>query len=100
MITPVAGRARIIEYEILTPTESRWLRPLADQLKRRLGRIGEVGVLRCVGEDGVAVTLVGDAEYTRTILTNGAASDPDGVLLPREKFPVALDGWPYRLESA
>jgi hypothetical protein len=101
MIAPVSGgKARIIEYEIRAPSESKWLNSLADPLRRRLGRLPEVGILRCVSEDGEAITLVGDAEYTRTILTNGVASDPSGVELPKEKFPVSLDGWPYRLESA
>jgi hypothetical protein len=37
---------------------------------------------------------VGDPGHLRKLLTSGQASDPDGVTLKRESFPVVITGWP------
>jgi hypothetical protein len=40
--------------------------------------------------------VVGNAEDFQELLNSGAASHPSGMTLPREKFPVVVDGWPPR----
>jgi hypothetical protein len=86
------GAVRTIEYEIV-PTS---LAPLA--VKTRLlhdhpGTRGQIAVLRCVDYRGEKVTVLGSADHFQKLLESGAASDPSGVMLPKEAFPVVIDGW-------
>lgn len=95
----VPDRTRIIEYEIVTWTDSG-AAMVGGALSRGSCLSGpEVAVLRCVQPDGTKVTLVGEAGYARHLLANGEASDPAGVSLPHDKFPIIQRGWPGRLAS-
>jgi hypothetical protein len=53
----------------------------------------ECGMLLCVDDDGEPWTLLGDAEYVRTLETA-----PDwisrGLVIPWKKFPERRRGWP------
>ncbi len=95
---PVSETVRIIEYEILSPTELARLPHLADRPVGRVQNLSEVGVLRCVNRHGEKVTLVGDGRYMRRLVQTGAAADPAGVRLSAGKFPVVKQGWPGRLQ--
>jgi hypothetical protein len=76
---------------ILRPREHRFADASASEalgLERR-----EHGMLLCLDEEGGHWTLLGDAEYLRTLL-----AAPDRLLrdlaIPAEKFPVRRRGWP------
>lgn len=53
----------------------------------------EYGVLMCEREDGHRVTLIGDPDYTRTLIH----ATPDvraSFELPSERYSIERDGWP------
>jgi hypothetical protein len=56
--------------------------------------MNQVAVLRCVDDRGRKLTAVGDATQLRSLLASGAASDPAGMALPEQDFPVVVSGWP------
>jgi hypothetical protein len=81
---------------ILRPRDHAFLDPERAEamgLDRR-----EHGMLLCVDQDGGRWTLVGDAEYLRTLLVA-----PDGVIrnlaIPGGKFPTRWPGWPEDWKS-
>jgi hypothetical protein len=53
----------------------------------------EHGMLLCLDDGGGRWTMVGDAEYVRTL---DAAPDwvSNGLVIPGRKFPVRRKGWP------
>lgn len=59
----------------------------------------ECGMLLCVDDDEGRWTLLGDAEYVRTL---DAAPDwiSRGLVIPWEKFPVRRRGWPESWDPA
>jgi hypothetical protein len=58
-----------------------------------LGNSSQVAVLRCVDDHGDRLTAFGDSDHLRRLLDSGEASDPAGMALFRETFPVVLEGW-------
>jgi hypothetical protein len=46
-----------------------------------------------VDHQGRKLTVVGDGQKVKTLLANGQASDPDGMSLTSQVFPVILPGW-------
>jgi hypothetical protein len=53
----------------------------------------EYGVLMCEREDGHKVTLLGDAECTRTLI-HASEAVRAGLEIPWERYPIERDGWP------
>jgi len=53
----------------------------------------ELGVLRCVDHLGKKVTLVGQAVLVQNLVASGKASDPGGMTLSEQSFPVIVNGW-------
>jgi hypothetical protein len=52
-----------------------------------------LGVLRCVDHLGKKVTLVGQAVLVQNLVASGKASDPGGMTLSEQSFPVIVNGW-------
>jgi hypothetical protein len=68
-------------------------------LKEALGAAPQVGFIRCVTDQGRKVTFASGAKATKQLIRSGAASDPNGVVISKDDFPVMLEGWPYRLRK-
>lgn len=85
------GAVRAIEYEIVPLTLAPM--PVANHLMADPGAFRHVAVLRCVDSRGEKVTVLGRADQFQELLESGAASNPSGVTLPRDAFPVVVDGW-------
>ena len=88
-----------LEYAMLTPEEMgsrsayRKTCERAGLVKRRFG----YGVLMCRDEQGKHWTLVGDPEYTRTLVAASDLSDRSllaGLEIPEDKYPIKREGWP------
>jgi hypothetical protein len=92
------GAVRTIEYEIV-PTSRAPQAAKTHLSADHLGERGHVAVLRCVDYRGEKVTVLGSADHFQALLESGAASDPSGVMLPKEAFPVVLDGWSVATEE-
>jgi hypothetical protein len=93
-VPAVSMKMRVIEYEILTWAESRRI----TVLKMPVKPVGpEIGVLRCVDPGGQKLTFNGSATVARRLVASGRASDPGGVELTKDKFPIVRDGWPGRI---
>ena len=58
----------------------------------------EYGVLMCEREDGGRVTLVGDVDYTRTLI-QAPPSVRATLEIPSERYPIERDGWPPEWEQ-
>jgi hypothetical protein len=84
---------RAIEYEMVTVSRAVRMSLAARQVKEHLGNASEVAVLRCVNDHGERLTAFGDSDHLRRLLKSGEASDPAGMTLRRETFPVVLEGW-------
>ena len=65
----------------------------AVSFEEHLGEQTRVAVLHCVDPQGERLTAFGDGEHLRRLLASGEASDPAGMTLPAESFPVILRGW-------
>jgi hypothetical protein len=87
------GLVRAIEYEIVPSARVASIGLAADQVKTRLRSVSQLGVLRCVDHRGRKLTLVGDARQVKKMLANGQASDPGGMRLTPQVFPVIMKGW-------
>jgi hypothetical protein len=87
------GSVRAIEYEVMSRRRATGIGLTDKHLKGDLGAMSELAVLRCVDDRGTRLTFVGDPGQLRKLLSSGQASDPDGVRLGRESFPVVLSGW-------
>jgi len=85
------GAVRAIEYEIVPLTLAPL--PVANHLLGDPTAFRHVAVLRCVDSRGEKVTVLGRADQFQQLLESGAASNPSGVTLPRDAFPVVIDGW-------
>lgn len=95
----MSGGIRIIEYEVVPWSDLDRMGDLATLLKKVMQIGSTVGILRAVTEDDERVTFVGNAGVTERLVSSGAASDPTGVAIPKDEFPVVLTGWPYRLRD-
>lgn len=86
------GAVRTIEYEIVPRIQSPV--NLASDLVPGSPNVSEdVAVLRCIDCRGAKVTVVGNAELFQALLKSGAASNPTGVMLPREEsHSLSKDG--------
>jgi hypothetical protein len=103
--TPVAGVPRVgggsvqpgsirpVEYEIVPSHQAASLGVTGSRLRDDLGAPPQIGVLRCVDHQSRKLTVVGDARYVRRLIASGQASNPDGLDLNRELFPVVMTGW-------
>jgi hypothetical protein len=65
----------------------------ATSLAGKLRATNELGVVRCVDHQGRRITVVGQAGHVLTLVASGKASDPDGMALKDEMFPVVVNGW-------
>ena len=68
-------------------------------VKKAMGDVYQVGILRCATEAGTKMTLVGDAVATKELVRSGAASDPTEIAALKNHFPVILRDWPYRIRN-
>ena len=50
-------------------------------------------VLRCVDHEGRRITVIGQVADVVNVVASGEASDPDGITLNDEMFPVVVSGW-------
>lgn len=78
------GAIRAIDYEVVDKVQA--------------ARIGlrattEVGMVRCVDHEGRKITVIGQATHVLTLVASGEASDPAGMALKNEMFPVVMNGW-------
>jgi hypothetical protein len=61
-----------------------------------MGVVNQVGIIRCVVENGRRVTFIGDAQATSKLVKIDGAGTSSGVNVAKKDFPVMLEGWPYR----
>ena len=88
------GAVRAIEYEIMDKEQAtRNGLTGASLAAGDLQSMPELGVLRCVDHQGKKVTLVGQALHIRNLVASGKASDPSGMTLSQQSFPVVVTGW-------
>jgi hypothetical protein len=87
------GSVRAVEYEILSSNQAASLGLTPSRLRNELGGLSQLGVLRCVDHQSRKVTITGDARHVRKLIANGQASNPDGLDLNRQLFPVVITGW-------
>jgi hypothetical protein len=87
------GLVRAVEYEILSSNQAASLGLTPSRLRNELGGLSQLGVLRCVDHQSRKVTVIGDARHVRKLIANGQASNPDGLDLNRQLFPVVMTGW-------
>jgi hypothetical protein len=87
------GSVRAVEYEILSSNQAASLGLIPSRLRNELGGPSQLGVLRCVDHQSRKVTIIGDARHVRKLIANGQASNPDGLDLNRQLFPVVITGW-------
>jgi hypothetical protein len=87
------GAVRAIEYEIVLKSEAASFGLSGAPLVNELQVMPELGVLRCVHHHGRKLTVIGDAWHVRELLANGQASDPDGMTLKTQSFPIVVSGW-------
>jgi len=84
------GAVRPIEYEVMPTNEAASIGVAPDVF---VGMMDEIGVIRCVDDRGEKLTTVCDAKHLRRILLSGEASEPSGMRLSRQVFPVVILGW-------
>ena len=88
------GAVRAIEYEIMDRKQaSRNGLTGASLAAVELQAMPELGVLRCVDHQGQKVTFVGQALHVQKLVASGEASDPSGMTLSEQSFPVVVNGW-------
>jgi hypothetical protein len=88
------GAVRAIEYEIMDRQQAARNGLTGTSLAAgELQAMSELGVLRCVDHQGKKVTLVGQARLVRNLVASGKASDPSGMTLHDQSFPVVMRGW-------
>jgi hypothetical protein len=87
------GFVRAIEYEFVGNSQASGIGLKRDDLTPELRALSQLGVLRCVDHEGKRLTIVGDARQVRKMLANGEASDPDGIKVKQQLFPVTFSGW-------
>jgi hypothetical protein len=87
------GSVRAVEYEILSSNQADSIGLTASKLRNELGGLSQLGVLRCVDHQSRKLTVIGDARHVRKLIANGQASDPDGLNLNKQVFPVVMAGW-------
>jgi len=87
------GTVRAIEYEIVPKVQASRIGLRGTSLEGELHAVSELGVLRCVDHQGKKVTVVGQAGHVRKLLASGVASDPKGMALAEQLFPVVVNGW-------
>ena len=84
---------RAIEYEIVPADQAANLGLISAAVGARLGSETRVAVLRCVDSRGQKLTAVGDARHLQELLDSGEASQPTGMDLSKQAFPVVFQGW-------
>jgi hypothetical protein len=87
------GAVRAIEYEIVPKGQAPNYGLRGTSLAGELRAASEVGVLRCVDHHGQKLTVVGEGRHVRKLVASGQASDPRGIALEKESFPVVVHGW-------
>ena len=87
------GTVRAIEYEIVPKVQASRIGLRGTSLAGELHAVTELGVLRCVDHQGKKLTVVGQAGHVRKLLASGEASDPRGMALEEQLFPVVVNGW-------
>jgi hypothetical protein len=87
------GTVRAIEYEIVPKVQASRIGLRGTSLAGELLAAAELGVLRCVDHQGKKLTVVGQAGHVRKLLASGEASDPRGMELKEQLFPVVVTGW-------
>jgi hypothetical protein len=91
------GGTRIIEYQIVSWADLSTMGNFSRLVEDAMGTVAEVGILRCVTQDGRRLTFVGEAAATEELVKSGAASNPEGISIAKKPFPIMLAGWPHRL---
>lgn len=84
---------RAIEYEIVPASRVGRVKVADDAMKELLGGAAQVAMVRCVDSRGTKLTAFGDGDQMRRLLDSGEASDPAGITLSEQSFPVVLPGW-------
>jgi hypothetical protein len=87
------GLVRAIEYEVVPSNRAASIGLVADKVRQEVRAMSELGVLRCVDHQGRKLTVVGDARHVKKVVASGRASDPDGMRLSQQVFPVVMKGW-------
>jgi hypothetical protein len=87
------GAVRAIEYEIMDKEQAARIGLRATSLAGELQAMPELGVLRCVDHQGKKLTLIGQARHVQNLVASGKASDPSGMTLNEQSFPVVVNGW-------
>ena len=88
------GAVRAIEYEIMDKEQATRNGLTGTSLAAgELQTMPELGVLRCVAHQGKKLTLVGQARHVRNLVASGNASDPSGMTVNEQPFPVVVSGW-------
>src|ERR1700675_4795744 len=82
------GSVRAVEYEILSSNQAASTGLTPSRLRNELAGLSQLGVLRCVDHQFRKLTVIGDARHIRKLIATGQASDPDGLNLNKQVFPV------------
>jgi hypothetical protein len=79
---------RAVEYELVPRSQATRIGLTPDI------NVGtDVAVLRCVDDRGEKLTTFCDAQHMRTLVRSGQASEPGGMALSHQEFPIVLKGW-------
>jgi hypothetical protein len=87
------GSIRAVEYEILASDQAGSIGLTPSRLRDELGGPSQLGVLRCVDHQSRKLTVIGDARHVQKLIADGQASNPDGLDLNEQVFPVVMTGW-------
>jgi hypothetical protein len=88
---------RAIEYEIVSASRVARVRMAHTAITEFLGDVTQVAMVRCVDSRGSKLTAFGDSDQMRRLLASGEASNPAGMVLSQQTFPVVLPGWLHDL---
>jgi hypothetical protein len=86
------GSVRAVEYEILLSNQAASIGLTPSTLRIELGGLSQLGVLRCVDHQSRRLTVIGDAWHVQKLFANGQASNPVGLNLNEQPFPVVMTG--------
>jgi hypothetical protein len=87
------GAVRAIEYEIVDKEQAARIGLRDRLLAGELEAMPELGMMRCVDHHGKKLTLVGQARHVRNLVASGKASDPIGMTINEQSFPLVVNGW-------
>jgi hypothetical protein len=87
------GSIRAVEYEILSSDQAASIGLTPSRLRDELGGLSQLGVLRCIDHQSRMLTVIGDALHVQKLVADGQATNPVGLNLNEQRFPMVMTGW-------